>query len=204
MENYYTQFYKAPKPSISEDLSPNTALKQRLEALLNTALKVAEDHFGMKAKGTTIERCRRLEQAGWDRIFRDELKPGQTLSAIERGLADRIAEEASLRMWHMRLVENFVAVTGRYVLENPTAERFAETTLLIRDTIMQFQGESPFPRPSLGLQTAIVTVGDPISVTDRWAEYKASRREAVVNLTQDLQTALESLIISSHSSSLKE
>ncbi|WP_071599813.1 hypothetical protein [Mastigocladopsis repens] len=44
-------------------------------------------------------------------------------------LGDRIAEEANLRMWHMRLVESFVAVTGNYVHEKPTAERFAETTL---------------------------------------------------------------------------
>ena len=68
-----------------------------------------------------------MEQAGWERIIREDLRDKTAISPVERGLADRIAEEADLRMWHMRLVESFVAVTGRYVLEKPTADRFRKT-----------------------------------------------------------------------------
>jgi hypothetical protein len=79
---------------------------------------------------------------------------------VEQGLADRIAEEASLRMWHMRLVESFVAVTGQYVREKPTVERFAETLLLLRDTLVLIKGENPFPRPRLGAQVAYLDSGN--------------------------------------------
>lgn len=42
-----------------------------------------------------------------------------------------------------------------------------------------------------------MTVGEPISVSDRWQAYQTSRRSAklaVADLTKDLQTALEEMI----------
>ncbi len=193
MEGYYRDFYHAPIAQETED-SAGPDLSQRLQTLLNTALGVAEAFFQLPGKGSVIDRCRRIEQAGWDWIYREELRDHQHLSTVERGLADRIAEEASLRMWHMRLVESFVAVTGQYVREKPTVERFAETLLLLRDTLTLIKGENPFPRPYLGPQVAQLTVGTPLSVSDRIPAYRQSRRQAVADLTQDLQTALEGLI----------
>lgn len=194
MEAYYQDFYglKAHLPATAE--TSETQLTLRLQALLDAALQVAESYFQLPQRGSVIERCRRIEQAGWDRIYREELEPNRILSPVERGLADRIAEEASLRMWHMRLVENFVAVTGSYVRQKATAERFAETLLLLRDTVLMTQGKNPFPRPKLGNQVGIVKVGQPISVSDRWSHYRTSRKQAVAELTQDLQAALEQLI----------
>ncbi|HEY9878381.1 MAG TPA: 1-acyl-sn-glycerol-3-phosphate acyltransferase [Leptolyngbyaceae cyanobacterium] len=198
METYYRDFYGRSFQVATEGteayVDDQAALVGRLQALLDAALQVAESYFQLPGKGTVIERCRRIEQAGWDRIYREELGAKQSFSAVERGLADRIAEEASLRMWHMRLVEGFVAVTGNYVREKATAERFAETLLLLRDTVMLIQGRNPFPRPKLGDQAVVLTVGEPISVSDRWSDYTASRRRAVADLTQNLQTALEALI----------
>ena len=143
-----------------------------------------------------IDRCRKIEQAGWDWIYREDLRPEKSLSPVERGLADRLAEEATLRMWHMRLVESFVAVTGDYVKAKPSVERFAETLLLVRDTIVRIQGKNPFPRPTLGAQVAYLAVGEPLSVSNRWTAYKQSRRQAVADLTTDLQMAVQALITS--------
>lgn len=196
MEGYYQQIYGLDRPHV-EEADANAKLANRLQHLLNGALDVAEKYFELKPKGSVIDRCRRLEQAGWERIFREDFRSEASISPVERGLADRIAEEADLRMWHMRLVESFVAVTGRYVLEKPTADRFAETVLLLADMVARIQGENPFPRPSLGQREALLTVGTPICVSDRWGEYKQSRRKAVATLTEDLQTSLESLILDS-------
>lgn len=205
MEQYYSRFYHQPLPAVasateSAGFHPpgsNEEFAARLNALLDAALKVAEQYFDLQLKGSVIDRCRRLEQAGWDYIHREDIPSISSLSPLERGLADRIAEEAGLRMWHMRIVESFVAVTGKYVLERPTVERFAETTLLMWDVIARIRGENPFNRPKLGKQRALLTVGQPISVSDRWEAYQGNRRQAkqaIADLTQDLQVALESMV----------
>ncbi len=201
MEEFYQRFYgqniptaKIPETDTSDD---NEAIAARLQALLDTALQVAEKYFDLRPKGNFTDRCRRVEQAGWNYIFREECKDIKALSAVERGLADKIAEEANLRMWHMRLVESFVAVTGRYVREKPSAERFAETTLLLWDMVTRIEGGNSFKRPQLGKQKAKITIGKLISVSERFAAYKSSRRgarEAVAELTCDLQRAMEDLI----------
>lgn len=200
MEDFYRKFYHqsfapiAPAIDPGQELSVNQQIAQRLQALMNAALRVTEDYFGIQPKGNVNDRCRRLEQAGWDRIYREDLKQLENLPAVERGLADRIAEEANLRLWHMRLVESFVSVTGQYVLEKPTVERFAETSLLLWDMVARIKGKNPFLRPKLGAQRVQMTIGTPLSVSDRWEAYQANRRQAVAQLTQDLQTALESMI----------
>ncbi len=206
MENFYREFYHQSLPtiealqaSLSENLAtvqdePNALFALRLQNLLNVALGVAEQYFHLSAKGNLSDRCRRLEQAGWDYIYREELKTENPLSKVKRGLADRVAEEANLRMWHMRLVETFVAVTGHYVKEKPSVERFADTLLLLWDVVTRIKGGNAFFRPSLGQQRVQITLGDPISVTARATDYQNNRRQAVANLTQELQNRLDSLI----------
>lgn len=191
MEDFYAQFYpQMPKITATE-------FTTRLQALLDVALKVAEQYFNISSSGSLSDRCRRVEQAGWDRIYREDIKNLDALSPLERGLANRIAEEANLRMWHMRLVESFVEVTGDYVLKKHTVERFAETTLLLWDMMTRIKGGNPFARPRLGKQRVQMTVGEPISVSARWETYQANRRSAkqsITDLTRDLQTALEKMI----------
>jgi hypothetical protein len=204
MENYYTRFFHVtlPNPPLSDAEATQGAVLSsevftaRLNTLLDAALTVAEEFFNLQAKGNVIDRCRRLEQAAWDCIYREDLNL-ETISPVERGLADRIAEEADLRVWHMRLVETFVAVTGQYVREKPSVERFADTTLLAWDMVCRIKGGNPFRRPKLGPQKAVITIGEPISISDRWDAYKGGRKnakQAVADLTQDLQTALEKMV----------
>jgi hypothetical protein len=190
MEDFYKRFYH-------QSLGNKIDFSQRLQTLLDTALRVAEQYFDLLPKGTVIDRCRRLEQAGWDYIYREDLADLESVSTVERGLANRIAEEANLRLWHMRIVENFVAVTGKYVREKPTAERYADTLVQMWDMIAKMKGTNPSKPPKLGQKVAQITVGEPISVSSRWESYKASRRsakQAVMDLTQDLQIALEGMI----------
>jgi 1-acyl-sn-glycerol-3-phosphate acyltransferase len=210
MEEFYQRFYhqKLPDTQIPEgqEKDINEVLATRLQALLNVVLQVAEQYFDLQPKGNYNDRCRRVEQAGWNYIFREEFKDVKTLSTLELSLAHRIAEEANLRMWHMRLVESLVAVTGKYVREKPTPERFAETTILLWNVVNRIRGGNPSQRPTLGEQRVKITIGKPISVSERYAEYKASRqgaRQAVANLTKDLQQALEDLILNEGSSTLK-
>lgn len=201
MEKFYTRFYHQKltdhQTTTGEASDRNAALAQRLQALLNVALQISEQYFDLPAKGLLSDRCRRVEQAAWNYIFREDFKDVKSLSAIERALGDRVAEEANSRMWHMRLVESFVAVSGNYIKEKPTVERFAETTLLLRNMVSKIQGGNPLQRPQLGKQKVKITIGEPISVSERYSAYKGNRlagKQAVISLTKDLEQALESLI----------
>ena len=219
LEDYYRQFYQQPflKTSASAsseseqagagrsgaELEPEELL-ERLQGLLNVALAVAEVHFGLKPSqdSSLANRCRRLEQAGWDRIYREDLGDLEQLSAVELGLADRVAVEAQMQLWHMRIVESFVAVTGRYVREKPTAERFAESALLLWKLFSQLKGEAKPKRPKLGRRRVKMTIGEPLSVTAVYGEALAAGakprragRIAVDELNGQLQEALDVLTV---------
>jgi hypothetical protein len=199
MENFYAQFYQysiPERPPLDRSIS-RTEISQRLQHLLDFVLQVSESYFNLEPNGTKSDRCRRIEQAGWDWIYREELTPPQTLPTVSRKLADRIATEADLRMWHMRIVESFVAVTSSYVKDRPTIDRFAETTLLLWDLVAQIDGEKPANRPIFGNRRVQMTICNPIPLSDYWDRYKSDRQEAkqaVIDVTQELQTAMEGTV----------
>jgi 1-acyl-sn-glycerol-3-phosphate acyltransferase len=178
------------------DLSP------RLERLLETALGMAERALAVEAHGNRGERCRRLEQAGWERLYPGRgglFGPGADAapSPLERSLAERLAQETERSLWHMRLAESFVAVSGRYVRDQPSQERFADTLLILRDTLCRIRGGAIAERPRLGPRRALIRIGDPLVATDHLAAYRADRRAAVAALTAALQQQLEGLIVPS-------
>ncbi len=198
MEEHYKRFYRCEMLDLTSlSGSENEIFGQRLHHLMDHALAVAEQYFGAAGRGSVIDRCRRLEQLAWDLIYREDLNL-EELSLLERGLADRVAEEASLRLWHMRLVEGFVAVTGKYVQEKMTIERFAETLLLTWEMLQKIRADRPgLARPKLGKKCGYVTIGEPIALSGRWEEYSRDRKSAkrsVEALTQDLQAALQGMI----------
>ena len=195
MEKFYRKFYQQPiPPDSAKDLTANAQLAHRLQALLDTGLRVAEQALSVQSKGNLSDRCRRIEQAAWSRIYRDDLTDINALSPAERGLANLIAAEADLRLWHMRLVENFVSVTGYYVAETRSIERFADTILLLWKMLTRLQGKSLTQPPYLGLRRAELTIGQPIAIANYQETYKTNRRQAIANLTQDLQTLLEGMV----------
>ena len=189
MEDFYRKFYHQKLEIESKDLP------HRLQALLDAALKVAEQSLGVKPNGNISDRCRRVEQAGWNRIYRDDISELTDLAPAVRGLANLVASEAELRLWHMRLVETFVSVTGHYVAEKPSVERFADTILLLWRMVARLKGESPTKPPYLGKKKVQLTAMEPFWIANYWSQYQTNRRQAVADLTQDLQQALERSVI---------
>lgn len=199
MEDFYRRFYHRDLPEIipEEKVPVNEALITRLHRLMDTALQITEQYFNIQPQGNFIDRCRRLEEAGWNYIYRDDIEDIQSLPPFKRGLADWVAEEADLRMQHMRIAESFVAVTANYIQEKPDVERFAETALLMFDMLTRIKDSTLPGRPRLGLKQAMITVGEPISVSERWDSCQGNKqalRKGVSDLTKDLQVVLEELI----------
>jgi len=199
MERFYRDAYHQPLPK-APDGTPadaNTELGARLSRLMEAALQVAERALAVEARGDGNERCRRLEQAGWDRLYPAAGSGTPPASPLDRGLASRLAEQTAQQLWHMRLVESFVAVSGSYVKDDPSQERFADTLLILWDTLCRIRGGNPERRPRLGSRRAQIRIGEPIAVGPRLAAYRTDRRGAVATLTTDLQQEMEGLIVAS-------
>ncbi len=176
---------------------PDPAFGPRLQRLMDLALRRVEQSFGMQPCGSLTDRCRRLEQAGWDRLYPARPPGSEPPSPLAQALADRLAEETEAQLWHMRVVESFVAVSGSYVRERPSQERFADTLLLLWDTQCRIQGHTANQRPRLGRMRVRISIDRPILVDGRLADYRRDRRLAVQALTEELEHRLEQLIVPS-------
>ena len=203
LESVYARYYSQSFPGepVSDD-GPSEAsnvqtrvLTYRLQTLAEVILQVTEQQLGLRSKDNNLlARCRRVEQAAWDRIYRED---GDQLSPLEQGLADWVAEEASLYLRHMRIVERLAVLTGDYILTTPTANRFAEVILILWKILTWIQGGDLTRPPNLGKRALRIQVATPLSVSERWSTYATDRRsarQAVSQLTQDLQTALEQML----------
>ncbi|MFY8149256.1 MAG: 1-acyl-sn-glycerol-3-phosphate acyltransferase [Prochlorococcaceae cyanobacterium] len=178
-------------PPAPADPSEPVALPERIERLRRRALSVAESLFGLPPRGTVQERCRRIEQAGWDRIYREDL---EGLSAVARSLADWEAREADLRMGHMRLVEMFSSVSGNYVAEAPGFDRFAEVVRILEQALGWIEARPLPAHPGFGPREVTVRLGTPLAVHERQEAYRRDRRRAVEALTIDLEGCLADLL----------
>jgi 1-acyl-sn-glycerol-3-phosphate acyltransferase len=200
MENFYRDAYHQPLPK-APDAAPasnNSDFGARLSRLMEAALQVAERALAVEGRGDVNERCRRLEQAGWDRLYpASGTATPLAASALERGLASRLAEQTAQQLWHMRLVESFVAVSGSYVKDDPSQERFADSLLILWDTLCRIRGGNPERRPRLGARRAQIRIGKAMEIGPRLAAYRTDRRGAVAILTADLQREMEGLIVPS-------
>ncbi len=175
---------------LSENV-PAVDLLERLDRLREKALAVAEAHFQLSPRGSVIERCRRIEQAAWACIYRDDL---DELSEVERSLADWAAREADLRMGHMRLVEHFATLSGSYVAEKPSIDRYGEVLMIFWRTVAWIRGREEERPPALGPWRVRMVVAEPIDVLECSGAYRRDRRGAVERLTAELRERLEAAI----------
>jgi hypothetical protein len=192
MEAFYQRFYHCAPVVVGEG-DRHQVLRARLDQVLDNALGVAEAAFGIEKQGTLVDRCRRLEEVSWNAIYREDISNIEDLTPLQRGLANWCAEEALLKVRHMRLVESLVAVTGTYVRELPSAERFAETLWILFDVMARIKGVKTPRRPFLGPRQVKIRVCEPLPVRARWEAVQGKRsatKQLVNDLTQELEASL--------------
>jgi 1-acyl-sn-glycerol-3-phosphate acyltransferase len=189
LEAFYRQAHGLELPPLPAPVPCSGAIEHgfitRLDRIRNAALAVAETRLQLlRPKGSLGERCRRVEQAGWNRLYRDDL---EAMTPLERSLADWQATEARLAMDHMRLVEHFSTLSGSYVAEKPSFDRYTEVLQILWRAITWINGTSHEKPPELGSRLARLSVGEPIDVTERHSRYLSGRREAVEGLMAELR-----------------
>ena len=166
---------------------PEKSFSERIGAYRLHGLAKAEAHFALRAVGNLQERCRRIEQAAWDRIYREGV---DQLPPLERSLADWEAREADLQLTRMRLVEHFTSVSGHYISDRSDFDRFAEMLLLVEEAIGWIEDKPWKGQPSLGPQRVELRLGRALPVRPRLNGYLRNRRESMQLFMQDLEQAL--------------
>lgn len=205
VSDYYKTFYGNYAKS-EKEITDSDDLATRIDDLADRILRVAEMSFGIKSKGTAIDRCRRLEQAGWDRIFRNDIKDITQLSQIERSFADQLALEANYSNWHMKIAESIIGITSDYVRQNPSPSRYVEVLKLMWSVLQRVTERDPNSTfkatPNFGDRKLIISVAEPLSVSERLPEYQSSRaagKECTRKLTEEISNSLNNLIVRSAS-----
>ena len=206
---YYQTFYRqhiaeASALNQSLDVAECNDIATLINDLCDHILRVAEMNFGIKAKGSTVDRCRRLEQAGWDRIFRNDIKDIEQLSQVERSFADQLALEAYQSNWHMKIAESVIGITSDYVRQHPSPSRYIEVIKIIWSVLNRITERDPksvFKQsPNFGDRKLTISVAEPLSVSALLGEYQSSRtaaKECTRKLTDDITKALKDLVVPS-------
>lgn len=101
--------------------------------------------------------------------------------------AERKADHQVAVAWadEAMLALRILSYSGSYIDENPTLDRFGETAeKLLEDTYSEHQ-------PPVGDRHVIVRFNDPINLAERLDAFGKSAREAVRELTCDVETAVQ-------------
>jgi len=204
LDGFYGRYPRLPGdgavPAVVEPgvAAPASSLGLQVQQLVQRSLAVAETLTGVAPAGDVVDRCRRLEEGAWRWQHPDDLPPRHRLSPLQRGLADWAAHEAALAELHMRLAETFVAVSGSYVAERPSFERFMETTLLIHDALSRLRGDRLPARPRLGARSARITVAEPLRLGEAGSAGPSGRaavRARIAAVSEALRSAYEQALI---------
>lgn len=155
LECMYAPFFKrsATPPDLSD----------RIGRVCNTALRLGEQSHGILGVGSLLDRVFRLRDAGWKRMFRDDL---EDLTEMERSFADAFAEQAKLSARHMELVDALEYLDPSYISPESDFDRFVEYALLLQDVVNRLLGGTIAGRMKVKGRRAIVTAGHPNSVDE--------------------------------------
>ncbi len=191
-EDFYHRFYGASfAPRGGEETA--ATLQDRIRAVCEAALGVAERFFHVKPKGDFVKRVFAVRQAGLLWMFRDDIPDPRAIAPVERALADRVAVESWMCNRHVELVDLLEYLRTDYLRPDAGFDRFVESVTNLQDLANRLSGGNisgrvnPFPR------TARIIVNRPIEVGGRWAQYRTNRRQAVAALTADIYASFRAV-----------
>lgn len=188
LEQLYAPFLSPGASAVADSrtVPDPRRLRRRVERLCSGVLRAGEATHGLPADGSFLDRVFRLRDAGWRRMFRDDLAG---LPPMQRAFADTLAEQANAATRHLELADVLEYLDPGYIADGVHdgdrgrdgaggAERLLEYALDLRDIVNRVQGGTIATRPRVAGRRAVVSVGRPVSVDDFVDERRGGRRRA--------------------------
>ncbi len=132
-----------------------------------------------------LEHVRILRNAIDDFVYEDQKDGSQYEQKIHE------EEAANIKACYRDLgrVVNFIAIYDGYVTEHTTQERCA-------DVIDRLETEILGGEPSLkGSRRVLIDVGEPVDLSQYWADYKANKKAAVNKVTDSIYAQISSMLL---------
>jgi hypothetical protein len=195
-EDFYARFYGARFATLADADSaaePEEKLQDRISAVCNAALGVAESFFHISPRGDFVQRVFAARQAGLAWMFREDVPDLEALSPVERALADRVALETWLANRHVELVDLLEYLRTDYLRPDSGFDRWVESVTNLGDLANRLEGGNISGRVNPLRKTARIIAREPLRVTPRWESYKSNRRQAVQQLTADILASFSSV-----------
>jgi hypothetical protein len=177
-EHFYSELDSTTPPE-------SGSLNERWAAVIDSALRAGERALGLSSDGGLIPRLYRIRQAGWDRLYRGDLRP-KSLPPLARALIDREAGEAWYAMRHMELADLGSYLDFDYPKDDDP-DILIETACNYWDLTSRLSGGNITDRLNFAKKDAVIVVGDPLELRSRLGRYHESRKAALEETTRDLE-----------------
>ena len=165
------------------EIDESVALDVHIERLKGAILSRAEGTLGIETQADILTRTRALKNLVDAQVHQDI----DQMTEYERKIhAEQLQKFEQFYPDLERLI-NFISITDGYVAEEPSQERFLDVILRLEREVF---GRSEMRGP----RVASVRVGEPLDLRERHDAYRDRKRETVEEITEELETAVQSLV----------
>ncbi len=165
-------------------VDPTASLNEQIQGLKEQILSYAEKIMGMYSDDDILTRIRALKNIVDSEIYRDV----EQMTEYERKIHDEQLQKFQQFYPDLERLTNFIAITDGYVAEEHSAERYLEVIFRLEKEVFG----SAIRR---GPRVASIRAGEPINLLERYAPYKSQKRETVEEITTELESEVQNLII---------
>lgn len=163
------------------------------KVILEAALLAAERMLGIPCdpQKKAILRLYTIRTAGWDRLFRSDLRE---MTPLRFELAKREAGEAWFAMRHMELSELLIYVDFRNIPAEAHFETLVEIAHNFFDALSRLKGGTLRNRANIIDRYPVIVPGEPLNLNAYREKYKKDKKGAMQDVTVDLHDRFERCI----------
>lgn len=157
--------------------------------LANAAFSRAEVLLKQEHKGNLNDRFYKIRKGVFDHIFENTDHHKGKSSKMNRTWAQKSARAGTIAKEHFEIGAILSKLDPQYIMEDDNNNRVIEYFLNWIDLAGRIRGGSLRNKPNLFPVDVHATFGSAISVTDKLEDYRKSRKKAITDITNHVQSA---------------